>query len=206
MGGCCQDHPALPAPAAAPAAVTMAGASRGIFLIAVFDLVKAGLFLVAAAGIFHLVNRNTQVELTPAAACVPSQRRPCLRQEPAAQGQRDQQPGQAALQRRAAALAPCCTPSKASGLLLRQRWAEYFAVAMTAIPLPFEVHTLIHHATHSPAVDLVPTDQQVPRLFHDHLFLPKVAVLIINVAIVWFLIYHLRREWAARPRARARRA
>ena len=33
----------------------------GIFLIAVFDLVKAVLFLVAA-GIFHLVDRNTHVE------------------------------------------------------------------------------------------------------------------------------------------------
>ena len=36
----------------------------GIFLIAVFDLVKAVLFLVAAAGVFHLVDRNTHVELT----------------------------------------------------------------------------------------------------------------------------------------------
>ena len=34
----------------------------GIFLIAVFDLVKAVLFLVAVAGIFHLVDRHTHVE------------------------------------------------------------------------------------------------------------------------------------------------
>ena len=38
--------------------------NRGILFIAVFDLVKAVLFLVAAMGVFHLVGRNTHVELT----------------------------------------------------------------------------------------------------------------------------------------------
>ena len=80
------------------------------------------------------------------------------------------------------------------GLLLRKRWAEYFAVIMTAIPLPFEAYTLFHHASHSPVTHAVPGDQGMPVLFHNHVFVLKIAVLIINAGIVWFLAHHLRRS------------
>jgi uncharacterized membrane protein (DUF2068 family) len=57
------------------------------------------------------------------------------------------------------------------GLLTRKRWAEYFTVISTGIFIPLEVYELVHHFTWI-----------------------KVAVLLINVAIVWYLVAQLRRE------------
>ena len=57
----------------------------GIFLIAVFDLVKAGLFLVATAGVFHLIDRNTQVALTRLLHAFRFKWRPRIRPRPVAQ-------------------------------------------------------------------------------------------------------------------------
>jgi uncharacterized membrane protein (DUF2068 family) len=57
------------------------------------------------------------------------------------------------------------------GLLLRQHWAEYFTIISTGIFIPLEVYELARHFT---AV--------------------KVLVLLINVAIVVYLIVQLRRE------------
>jgi uncharacterized membrane protein (DUF2068 family) len=55
------------------------------------------------------------------------------------------------------------------GLLLRKRWAEYFTVITTAGLIPLEVYEISLHVT-----------------------LAKFAVLVINVAIVIYLIAHLR--------------
>jgi uncharacterized membrane protein (DUF2068 family) len=57
------------------------------------------------------------------------------------------------------------------GLLLRQHWAEYFTIISTGIFIPLEIYELARHFT---AV--------------------KVLVLLINVAIVVYLIVQLRRE------------
>ncbi|HEY1950311.1 MAG TPA: DUF2127 domain-containing protein [Bryobacteraceae bacterium] len=57
------------------------------------------------------------------------------------------------------------------GLLLRQHWAEYFTVISTGIFIPLEIYELARHFT---AV--------------------KALVLLINVAIVVYLIGQLRRE------------
>lgn len=57
------------------------------------------------------------------------------------------------------------------GLLLRQHWAEYFTVISTGVFIPLEVYELARRFT---AV--------------------KVLVLLINVAIVVYLILQLRRE------------
>ncbi len=55
------------------------------------------------------------------------------------------------------------------GLLMRRHWAEYFTVVTTAALIPLEVYELAKHFT--------PV---------------KVGVLVINVAIVWYLIARLR--------------
>lgn len=57
------------------------------------------------------------------------------------------------------------------GLLLRKHWAEYFTVITTAALLPLEIYELIERLTAA-----------------------KVAVLVINVAIVVYLIVRLRRH------------
>ena len=57
------------------------------------------------------------------------------------------------------------------GLLRKKRWAEYLTVVATALLIPVELYEVLRH------------------------FGPvKFAVLVLNVAIVWFLIRLLRRE------------
>ena len=62
------------------------------------------------------------------------------------------------------------------GVLLLKHWAEYFTVITTAALLPLEIYELAEHFTAA-----------------------KVAVFVINIAIVWYLIARLR----ANPSRRA---
>ena len=55
------------------------------------------------------------------------------------------------------------------GLLLRKHWAEYFTVITTAVFIPLEVFEMVKHLTTA-----------------------KVVVLVINIAIVWYLIQRIR--------------
>jgi uncharacterized membrane protein (DUF2068 family) len=55
------------------------------------------------------------------------------------------------------------------GLLLRRRWGEYFTVIVTGSFLPLEVYELT-------------------KKFNA----PKLIIIIINVAIVWYLVWRLR--------------
>ncbi|MGA3187856.1 MAG: DUF2127 domain-containing protein [Bryobacteraceae bacterium] len=61
--------------------------------------------------------------------------------------------------------------TEGTGLLLRKRWAEYFTIITTAALIPLEIYELIHHLT--PA---------------------KIWVFVINVAIVVYLIVHVKRN------------
>ena len=61
------------------------------------------------------------------------------------------------------------------GLLLRKHWAEYFTIITTGALLPLELYELAKHPT-----------------------ITKIIVLIVNAAIVWYLV--------ARVRSRRRRA
>lgn len=58
------------------------------------------------------------------------------------------------------------------GLVLRKRWAEWVTAIATAAFIPLEVW----------------------ELFHGHRHLIKLTVLILNVAIVVFLVWRVRRE------------
>ena len=60
--------------------------------------------------------------------------------------------------------------TEGTGLLLRKRWAEYFTIITTAGLIPLEIYELIHRATTA-----------------------KYVILAINVAIVVYLIAHVRR-------------
>jgi uncharacterized membrane protein (DUF2068 family) len=57
------------------------------------------------------------------------------------------------------------------GLWLMKRWAEWFTVAITTSLVPLEIYEI-----------------------HKHLSPIKVAVLVINIAVVVYLIYHIRQE------------
>lgn len=57
------------------------------------------------------------------------------------------------------------------GLALGKRWAEYLTVIATSSLIPLEIYELIKHFS-----------------------LTKILVLVINAAIVWYLIYKLRQR------------
>ena len=65
------------------------------------------------------------------------------------------------------------------GLIGGWHWAEWMVVATTTLLLPYEVYEMIHHASWV-----------------------KAGVIVLNVAIVWYLVHRLRRdrkEAAVRP-------
>ena len=55
--------------------------------------------------------------------------------------------------------------TEGTGLLLRKRWAEYFTIISTGALIPLEVYELVKHTT-----------------------IAKIGVLLVNVAIVWYLV------------------
>jgi uncharacterized membrane protein (DUF2068 family) len=59
--------------------------------------------------------------------------------------------------------------TEGTGLLLRKHWAEYFTIISTAGLLPLEGYELIKHVTTI-----------------------KIAVLLVNAAIVWYLVARVR--------------
>jgi uncharacterized membrane protein (DUF2068 family) len=61
--------------------------------------------------------------------------------------------------------------TEGAGLLLRKRWAEYLTIVTTAGLIPIEVYELTKHPSTA-----------------------KIAVLIVNVAIVLYLILRIRRS------------
>ena len=63
--------------------------------------------------------------------------------------------------------------TEGAGLLLRQRWAEYVTVVMTALFIPIEIYELVEKAS-----------------------ITRVTVLMINIGIVWYLVRRLRQTMA----------
>ena len=57
------------------------------------------------------------------------------------------------------------------GLLMRKHWAEYFTIITTGALLPLEIYELAKHVT-----------------------IVKLIVLLVNAAIVWYLIVRVRRR------------
>jgi uncharacterized membrane protein (DUF2068 family) len=62
------------------------------------------------------------------------------------------------------------------GLWFRKTWAEYFTILITASFIPLEVYELIRRPN-----------------------LPKIAVLLVNIAIVAYLVFEVRREQRTSP-------
>ncbi|HVK69650.1 MAG TPA: DUF2127 domain-containing protein [Polyangium sp.] len=69
------------------------------------------------------------------------------------------------------------------GLWLEKRWAEYLTVIATASFLPFEVYELLRQVT-----------------------LPRLSALVLNLVVVVYLIYRLRRPRHGRPTAASNEA
>lgn len=68
------------------------------------------------------------------------------------------------------------------GLWLRKPWAEWFTTVMTASLIPLEIYEIIHHPT-----------------------LSKVVVIVINIAVVVYLILQIRKGHSGANQARGPR-
>ena len=178
-------------PAAAVAEVR--AGSRGLLLIGGFEIFKAVFFVIAAAGVFHLVKRDTQVELIKLLHAFRISGDHAFIKDLLLRSNVITDPAKRILSG-ILLLYAALHATEGIGLVLRKRWAEYFTVIMTALPLPVEVYWLIHHTTHSAAAFHAPSVQQVPAVFSQHVIVLKIVVLLSNVAIVAYLLYHLVRS------------
>jgi len=61
--------------------------------------------------------------------------------------------------------------TEGTGLAFRKRWAEYFTIIVTASFLPLEIYEVLRHAT-----------------------VAKAVALLVNVAVVIYLVWELRRH------------
>lgn len=143
---------------------------RLLRLIAVFKFVKAGLLIALGIGAFKLLHKDV--------AEVVEHRIQALRMDP---GNRFLDTALA----KAAKVSPEQIKNiglgsffyaglflaEGTGLWLRKRWGEWLTVTITSSLVPVEIYEI-----------------------HQHFSLMKVGVLALNLAIVGYLIYHIRRR------------
>ena len=142
-------------------------------LIAVFKLAKGLVLLVAGLGVLRLVHRDL-AEVVDAWS-------PHLHLDPEGRFTEalllramDVEPRRVAMLGGGMLVYAGVLLTEGVGLLLRQRWAEYFTVIVTASFVPLEVYELVRHVT-----------------------VTRSLVLAVNLAIVWYLVGRLRRERGA---------
>jgi uncharacterized membrane protein (DUF2068 family) len=142
-------------------------------LIAVFKLAKGLVLLVAGLGVLRLVHRDL--------AEVVDTWSPHLHLDPEGRltealllRAMDVEPRRVAVVGGGMLVYAGVLLTEGVGLLLRQRWAEYFTVIVTASCVPRELYELGRHVT-----------------------VTRTLALAVNLAIVWYLVARLRRERSA---------
>src|ERR1700722_8913331 len=141
---------------------------RLLRLIAIFKFLKAGLLLALGMGLFGLMNRNLGNVLQhwcDALRLDPGSHYVKLALEKATRVS----PQQVRKLGLASFLYAGLFLAEGTGLWLRKRWGEWLTVIITSSLVPVEVYEI-----------------------HRHPSWAKVVVLILNVAIVVYLIYHIR--------------
>jgi uncharacterized membrane protein (DUF2068 family) len=141
---------------------------RLLRLIAIFKFLKAGLLLALGMGLFGLMNRNLGNVLQhwcDALRLDPGSHYVNLALEKATRVS----PQQVRKLGLASFLYAGLFLAEGTGLWLRKRWGEWLTVIITSSLVPVEVYEI-----------------------HRHPSWAKVVVLILNVAIVVYLIYHIR--------------
>jgi len=156
--------------AATKVAATPYNHSRGLLLVGLFKLTKAAFFTAVGAGALHLVHKNV--------ADVLKHILDALRVGPESRFV-EFLVGKATLinshqLREAGTLsflyAAVCVV-EGTGLVLRKGWAEYFTVTLTAMALPWESYELM-----------------------ERFSMYKVALLVINLAVLLYLLWVLKRK------------
>jgi uncharacterized membrane protein (DUF2068 family) len=137
-------------------------------LIAVYKILKVALFLATAYGVLRMRDASVLAKLYEWVATLPSGKE----HEWASKGLAWFS-GQSPARIEAYGIVALCYAAiftvEGIGLWMRKRWAEWLTIVVTSSLVPLEVWEVCHRAT-----------------------LGKAAVLVSNVAIVWYLIIQLR--------------
>lgn len=162
-----------------PAMVAKRSGNQALTAIGIFKLAKAALFLAAAIGVFSVLHHDTQDEA-----------RKLLR---VLRISGDRQFAKDVLIKADLITVPkkklitalltfsgLMFTVEGVGLLLRKSWAEYFTIILTSLGIPWELYEIIRHPTGL-----------------------KFAVLVVNLLIVGYLIFHLTRGWKEKARLKA---
>jgi uncharacterized membrane protein (DUF2068 family) len=142
----------------------------GIWLIAIFKLAKALALLAAGIGAAMLMHYDVQATLRRLTSALLVGRESRVIEQLLAKV--------AAIDNRELRLAEVGTFlyaalffTEGTGLLLRQRWAEYLTIIITASFIPFEIIAVVRR------------------------FGPvRVVVVLINIAVVWYLVRKIQRD------------
>lgn len=143
---------------------------RGIILIAIFKLFKAALLVAAAIGAFSLLHRDvaeTMMNLLDTLHVDHNNNflHSIVMKIGLLDDHKLRQIGAGSF------FYAAILGTEGVGLLLEKRWAEYLTVIATALLIPLEIYELAKHAS-----------------------IGKIIVLLINVAMVVYLIYRLKRD------------
>jgi uncharacterized membrane protein (DUF2068 family) len=149
-----------------------------LFLIAAFKLVKGTMLLCVAAGALSLVHRDVAAVLEhviEALRADPHNRylHGALAKAGLLSDRKLEEIGLGTFVYAAVFF------TEGIGLLLRKHWAEYFTLGVTTSFVPLELYELTVHAS-----------------------MTKVAVVLINFAVIGYLVWRLRRERQLRREAR----
>lgn len=144
---------------------------RVIFVIALFKLVKAVLLAIVAVGTLSLVNRDIAEEIGRWVAVVhvdPDNR--YIQKLITKLTTLD--PGKLEAIGAGTFIYAVIFTIEGIGLLMKKRWAEYLTVVTTAILIPLEIYEIL-----------------------IHMKIPRIVLLIVNTAIVWYLARRLVRRY-----------
>ena len=181
--------------APAPAMAHKQTNSQAMFLVGIFEMFKALLFLAAAFGLLRMLHKNTGVELGKLLHAMRISGDQALVKSLLLKADLIEDPQKRVFGALAAAYA-ILHGIEGVGLMLRKKWAEYFTVIASSLAIPYEIYELFHRTAH-PAPEGVlrgiPQEQRVAFVF-DQVFLLKIGVFLANVGIVWFLVWHLQRS------------
>ena len=175
-----------------PAAVVARHDNQALYFIGVYKLIKTVLFLIAAAGIHHLVHRDTQVELTRFLHVFRISGDGRIAKELLLKANVIDDPRKKITAYVLVGYAVLFF-TEGMGLVLRKRWGEYFSAIITATGIPPEIYLIMHRATNPKIAPLAGVGGHSPPLIFDRMEMLKIVVLLFNVAIVWYLVAHLIR-------------
>ena len=178
--------------AAKPVSNVVRHDNEALYFIGIYKVIKTVLFLIAAAGIHHMVHRDTQVELTRFLHIFRVSGDGRIMKNLLFKANVIDDPRKKIITYVLVFYA-LLFATEGIGLLLRKRWGEWFTSLATATGIPIEIYVLMHHATNPKIAPLVAAGGHSPPLVFDRLEMFKIAALVVNVLIVWYLVAHLIR-------------